>query len=555
MKITIKNDNNYLDLKDDYGNIPNEQTCVYGKSGWGKGLALEGIIEKYHQAGYIIMCIADPKRECEFAFQMFEPEAQYHLDHLKKIGKKPAAKKVKLYHAFTFNIPRNKKLPDMQLYTLPFKSLGDKEFGLLVETESETETVSSMIRASQNITNQDGLYGFLQYIQKAVKGKGTTKNKKPDPTNFFLETGSATMKSVTESSRYFQPFKKDYFLSNANCPLNLDFKKIFNDQEHYHVFLNNYMSDNEKMLDFNVLALFQGIIKNKKYLKKPLLLVFPEIKKLTPFHPEGHKKYLSFGMKDGLSTIRGVGAGISTASDSQSYSGVDKDVRDSFTNVLFGEMGADSEMIAKNRNYKRDVREQLSHMDEKNSFLRMGHEDDGAIKIFFSSAMHPEAKYSFDSMYQRKYPEKMKTYNDVIDMMKKDLKDEENRIKDKIKKKEKRDKEEAEKLSDEKAANSASAKVESKKDDKIKELQDKSKLEKMKRCWEFKRDNPTMSGRASAKELGFPVSSGNKTFKKYVEAYQEMIDKKKEVEDNTDYEDKLIDEVDKQGDLVEPSVE
>lgn len=543
MKVTA-NINTYLDLKDDYGDIPNEQTVVFAKSGYGKGLALEGIAEKLQANGYLVMAIADPKRECEFAFQMFEPEAQYHLDHLQKIGKKPSGKKVKLYHPFTFNLPRNRNLPEMELYTIPFKSLGDKEFGLLVETESETETVSAMIRASQNITNDDGIYGFLQYIQKAVKGKSSGKSKKSDPTNFFLETGSGTMKSVSESSRYFQPFKRDYFLSKQSCPLNLDFKKIFNDQEHYHVFLNNYLSDNEKIIDFTVLALLHGIIKNKRFLKCPLVILFPEIKKLTPFKPEGHKRQLSFGMKDGFSTVRSSGRGISTISDSQSFSGVDKDVRDSFTNILLGEMGADAENVAKTFNYKREIRDQLKKMDTPNSFLIMGKEDYGGIKVFFSSSMHPEASYNFEEMYKKKFPEKIRKYNDVLDMMKKDLKSDENKIRDVIKKKEKAKKDAAAKLAKEKEANSAKSKSDAKKDVKIKKLQDNTKLDKMKRFWEFRRDNPKLSFRKSAEKLGLPPSSGHKTFQKYVEDYEVILkeEKEKEVDSSPNDVDSMIGE-------------
>lgn len=549
MKVTA-NINTYIDLKDDYGDIPNEQTVVFAKSGYGKGLALEGIVEKLQAHGYLVLCIADPKRECEFAFQMFEPEAQYHLEHLQKIGKKPSAKKVKLYHPFTFNLPRNKNLPDMELYTIPFKSLGDKEFGLLVETEKETETISAMIRASQNISNDDGMYGFLQYIQKSVKGKGSDKSRKSDPSNFFLETGSGTMKSVSESSRYFQPFKRDYFLSKQSCPLNLDFKKIFNDQEHYHVFLNNYLSDNEKIIDFTVLALLHGIIKNKRFLKCPVAIVFPEIRKLTPFKPEGHKRQLSFGMKDGLATVRSSGRGISTVSDSQTFSGVDKDVRDSFTNILLGEMGADAENVAKTFNYKREIRDQLKKMDSPNSFLIMGKEDYGGVKIFFSSSMHPEASYNFEEMYKKKFPEKMRKYNDVLDMMKKDLKDDENKIRDIIKKNDKRKKDAAAKLAKEKEENSTKTKTETNKDVKIKDLQNKSKLEKMKRFWLFRKENPKLSFRKSAEKLGLPPSSGHKTFQKYLDDYLVILKERKEKEDNTSYEDKLLNEMNDDEDLL-----
>ena len=123
--------NTYLSLKDDYGKIRNEQILIIGKSGWGKGLAMEGIAEKFYKAGYIVLCIADPKDELELAYSMFEPKERYHLDHLRKIGKRPEAKKVKIYHPFTFNLQVNKSFPDINFYTISLKDLGEAEFKFL----------------------------------------------------------------------------------------------------------------------------------------------------------------------------------------------------------------------------------------------------------------------------------------------------------------------------------------------------------------------------------------------------------------------------------------
>ena len=535
--------NTYLDLKDNYGKVINEQIIIYAQSGYSKGLAMEGILESFHKAGYIVLCIADPKQgECELAYQMFEPIEKYHLDHLRKIGKRPSAKKVKLYHPFCFGIPTNRNLPDINFFTFPLKDLGRKEWSLLVETEYDTETMGALIRASENITNEDGIYGFLQYVQKSVKGKGSGKTRKADPSNFFLETGSGTMKSVSEVSRYLQPFRQNYFLSKKSCPLNIDWKSILTDQEHYHVFLNSYLSKDEKILDFVVLALLNGILNNKHLLKKPVVIALPEIRKQVPFKPDGHKRQLAIGFKDSLALMRSSGRGMSSVSDSQSFSGVDKDVRDSATTTFFGEMGADAENVSKTFNYKREIRSQLTSMDAMNSFLKVKNEEDGGITLFFSSSRHGEPSYNFEETYRKECPEKMKNYKDIVEMMKKDLKDDENKIRDKIKKQEKRDKEERERIAKEKAENSSEVKVDKDKDKKIQELMSQSKLEKMKRCWEFRRDNPDVSLRKSALAIGFPSSSGNKTFKKYFEEYQEILDKEKEKEDNVDFEDKVLNE-------------
>lgn len=103
----------------------NDQILIIAKSGGGKTLAGEGIVEEFHKAGYLVLVIADPKDEFEYCYQMFEPKEKYHLEHLTRIGKTPSKKKVKIYHPFTFNIP-NDYLPEMTLFTFSLKDLGSK---------------------------------------------------------------------------------------------------------------------------------------------------------------------------------------------------------------------------------------------------------------------------------------------------------------------------------------------------------------------------------------------------------------------------------------------
>lgn len=535
--------NTYLSLKDDYGKFINFQCLIIGASGWGKGLVTSGMLSRMQEdCKAIILCISDCKNEFELAYAMFEPREKYHLDHLRKIGKKPGKKNVKLYHPFTFSIPTN-LIPEINFYTFSLKDLGRKEWGLIAETEWSTETISTLLQASQNISKNDGLYSFMNYVQNAVKGKKIGKTKKPDSKNFYLETGTGSMKAVSEISRHLQSFRQHYFLSSDSCPLKLDWKKLLTDQENYHVFLYNWIDD-EKIKDFTVLALLEGVLRNKQYLKNPVVIAIPEIRKQCPFRPMGHKQFLSISIKDSLALMRSSGKGMSSILDSQVWSDISEEVRNSANVTLFGKIsgGGDMEKIAKAFNYKRDIRTQLSSPDYLNSYLLVGKEDMGGITPFFPEHMWAEPHYRFTEIYKQECPEKMRDYKDIIEMMRKDLKDEENKIKDKIKKQDKRDKEEKERLAKEKESNSLESKFGEDKDKKIQELKDQSKLEKMKRCWEFRKENPELSLRKSAKKLGFPESSGNKTFKKYVDQYQEILDKEKEKEDDVDYEDKVLSE-------------
>jgi len=338
--------NTYLSLKHK-DKIINSQVLIMAKSGGGKSLAGEGIVQKLHEHGYVVMVIADPKDELEYAYQMFTPREPYHLEHLRKIGRKPEGRKLKIYHPFVFSRKiKGRLLPDINFYTHPLKSLGRKEWGLLAETGWESETMKLLIRGSEEIGNEDGIYGFLHYIQSSIKGKKTDKVKKPDPKNFYLETGAGTIKAISEISTYLQPFKKSYFLASENCPLNLNWKEILQDQENYHVFVSNWLDD-EKLKSFCVLALLEGILKNKEYLKKPLVVVIPEIRKQCPFKPEGYKKFLSESVKDSLALMRSSGRGMSSVLDSQTFSGIDKEVRDSSNFIFLGELGSDVDNVSK----------------------------------------------------------------------------------------------------------------------------------------------------------------------------------------------------------------
>ena len=533
--------NTYLGLKDKYGKIINEQILIVAKAGKGKTLAGEGIAEKYHLSGYITIVIADPKDELEYAYQMFKPREKYHLDHLRKIGKKPFGKKVKIYHPYTNNIPTI-SLPDINFYTFSLKDLGRKEWGLLAETDWDTETMRILLQASQNISKEDGLYGIMHYIQNAVKGKKVGRTKKADPRNFLVEASSGTLKAVTEISNYLQPFKYDYFLTKDSCPLNINWKNILNDQENYHVFVSNFVKD-EKLKDFLILALLNGIITNKKYLRKPVVVVIPEVRTLTPFRPEGHKKFLASAVKSCLSMMRSSGRGMSSILDSQVWNSIDESVRDSATVTLFGELGggADMEKVAKAYNYRRDIRDQLKSMEYMNSFLMVGKEDRETVTVFFPGSCHAEPHYSFNEMYREEFPEKMKRYDGIIKMMNKISNDEENKFRDKIKKQEKAERERKKKEQKEKEeTQNKEGKVEEK-IERAKAKETQSKIQLMKLCFEMKNDESIDEKERTLRKIGKKFGLNHITVGRYIEDYSKIKNKD---ENHSEIENEELEEED-----------
>jgi len=517
--------NTYLSLKDDYGKIRNEQILIIGKSGHGKGLALEGLAERFKKYGkFLVIAIADPKLECEFAYQMFEPIEKYHLGHLRKIGVHPSKQKIKLYHPYTFNIPPL-HLPPINLYTISLKEIGRPEWSLIAETAYDTETMRILLQASQNISREDGIYGIMHYIQNAVRGKRKGKERKYNPKNFYLEASSGTMKAVTEISNYLQPFKLDYFLTKDKCPLKLDWKSILTDQENTHVFLTSFIKD-EKLRDFTVLYLLNGILKNKRYLKHPVLIIIDEIRTLCPFKPLGHKFFLSSAIKDALSMMRASGRGMSSILASTVWSDISEEVRNSATTTLFGAIGGggDMEKIAKAFNYKREIRDQLKSPDYPNSYLIVGKEDMGSITIFFSSSRHAEPHYSFFEMYKREKPLEVKKYDDINEMMKKIYDNEVERFKNKVKKLEMEEKEDKIKKESEKEYSKKEETKVKKVKSKLEKIKEETKQERIKRVLDCKEKNPEWSWRKIGKECLINY----KTAQKYYSIGSEEKDKEDE---------------------------
>ena len=509
-------------IRDKYGKIINEQIFVIARSGWGKEIACEGMAESFWKQGYVVIVIADPKRELEYAFQMFPAMERYHLDNLSRIGKKPEGKPVKVYHPFSFSIPRDTLLPPINFYTLPLKEMIRKDWSLIAETESETESITLLQDASKIISKEDGIYGFVNAVQSLVEGRKNGREKKADPNNFFVKSGAGTQKSISEITNYLRQFKNDYFLSKQTCPLNLNWKELLNDQEHYHVFTSYWIKE-EKIRDFCVSTILNGILTNKQYLKKPILLIIPEIKTLVPFRPEGHKKFLANSIKDSLSMTRSSGRGMATISNTQSFSEVDESVRKMATTTWLGEInGDDIEKLSKIFSYKREIKDKLKNMEYKNSFFLIGKEDFGTYTIMFSSSANKEPDYNFFEMYRKYFSDKLVKYNDTIDIMKKISEDETEKYREKIKREEKQEKEERDKLAKEKEQNSSIGKEVAKVKTKLNEVKEKSKEEKMIQIYNCKRDYTE----ASWREIGRKCSVDSKTSKKYFEDYSKILEER-----------------------------
>lgn len=554
MEITTAFNRTYLSLKDKYNKINSFQLAIFSSSGWGKGLTTEAIVEDWKEStGGIVLIIADPKKEAEFSFVQYKPKERYHLDRLKLDGIIPKTHSCKMYHPFTENIPKY-YLPEINFFTIPIKSMIRQDWSILAESSADTESIKLLLRVSEGLGRNDGLFNFLHEIERLSEGVASGKKFKRDPKNFGLRVRGGSAKSVTEIAGLLSPFKRNYFLRKQTCPHVLNWEEILTDNESYHVFLSMWLED-EKLQHFMVLNLINQILSNRHYAKKPILLVIPEVRVLCPRNPLGYKFFLSQAITKALSTIRSMGRGISSIVDSQNFEDTDDKIKGSATITLFGQLAPnDSERVAKAMQYKREIREQLQNMTHKNSYLIAGKEYQGAMRFFLPSHCHAEEEYNWIEMY-RKHGLPMKRYTDLIKEMKNEFLDEIKVINEKTKKEIKEEKEIREQVKVNKQNNDSSSK------EKYQEREDKDKNRLMKLCYEMWNDSNLSKREKSFRAIGEKFEIHHLTAKKYILSWKNKLDEEnspeaikdmvgdgvlpEEVKDNFK-EDKESEEVDNQ---------
>lgn len=548
MEVKSIENNTYISLKENDGSILNGFTFLYGKSGFGKSLYMESLMEEYYRAGYTVICLSDVKDEFELAFAMFEPQKPYHVRRLKFDGKPIKTYPVKLYHPFTFNIDKG-FLPEINFYGFSLKELRRSEWSMITENEWESETIRILLNASATINDGDGLYNFLHFIENSVFGKKDQKELKRDPKLFNLKTTIGTAKSLQDVASYFLPFKKHLFLVSNNSPLKLNWKEILEDNKHYHVFGTRWIED-KKLKEFCILALFNAIIQNRRYTNKPVLIVIPEIRFLVPYRAKGYKVFLAQGIKSNLSIMRNIGKyGNSGLFDSQVFSDVEDTVRNSATESFFGELGGakDIEAITKAMRFKTEISQHIKKPDPPRSLIRQQDPTDQWI-MWLPSHCHKEEEYNFFEMYKEQFRDKMKRYDDLIEFMKKEYQNEENKVKEKIKKEKEQQKqlEEQKRKEREEKKNLEEKKSEEKeKKSDEKDLKDKNTI--MRLCYEMFNDESIEKSKRTYRKIGQKLQLNHITVKKYIERYGKSL--------NNQINETEVSEEDKEEDSSEETLE
>lgn len=400
-------------IKDRDGRIPNIQVMLVGGQGSGKSMFTEVITEEFHKHGYLVIVLTDVKDAFEFAYAMFKPKERYHLDLLRKEGKEPEAKGVQIYQPFTFNIPKE-KLPEINFFTYPIKSLGREALSLILETKLDKESMRVLLNTINDLKSDEGLFKLIYKInRKVTKKEGLLIKADSD---FNLKYGEASRTNIKEITSFFKPFIKDFFLMPENFKYNLDIGKLLKNQKDYHLLNLNFIKDN-KLKALNYLLFFDAIYSNRGKCKYPILFVIEEIGNLTPFKSKGYQEFLADYLRPRLKTLRRDSSFIL---NNQVWHDIDSKIRSYATDYYLGKLEmADMSIIKKVYTYSKDVVYAISRL-QRGHFIRIGMENEtmNAIRCLLPRHCHAEEGYDFIKMYRKEFPERMVEYSDLLREMK-----------------------------------------------------------------------------------------------------------------------------------------
>jgi hypothetical protein len=409
------------------GVIPMNLLIVAGVGG-GKTLASEQLVNYYHRNKWVVISLSDVKDGVEFGFSMFDPVAPYQVRKLRKFGCPKEAIPTKVYHPFTFDLPKNIKEPDINIYTINIKNLTRIDMGFLSESAENKRSTQIILETIDKMNKSDGLHHMIFNAEAQTESianltKSSVKFRSDNADDFFTKTKIGTEKTASEMSAYFKPFIKDYTLAPADCKYNLNIRQVMNDLEHYHIFTTKWIKD-RRLKAFYVLHLLQEIINNETYAKHPICIYLEEIRFLTPNSSDGFSSFLAEELKNTMTRFRNMGKGFAIISTTQVYRDVHPSVIDSFNEIVLGRISSfkEIEFIAKALKFTTQDVNLLKSLDVGEFIIKTKdqYSDEPElqkIKYYMPPHAHKEGGYSWFEFYHKYHPELMRTYNTEIEYM------------------------------------------------------------------------------------------------------------------------------------------
>ncbi len=526
---------------DKYGKkvVDNFFSLIIAGQGSGKSLFAESFIEEMHNLGYIVIVISDSKNKYETCANIFPPIETYHLNMLKKIGKKPSCKEAIIYHPFTFNIPKH-KIPKHRFFTYPLKEITREELCFLLETKSDSNNIKLIMQSTPELKKDEGIYKLMHLIydkiskeDDKIKGKILLKPKGEFSTPSIM---AGKRDNLEEIQSAFLPFIKDYFLTPESCPLNLDFKELLNDQKHYHILVTKYIKDT-KMKYFVMFSFIKKIIDNIDYSKYPVVFLIEEIGNLFPRDAKGYQDFFSSELFQQLLIMRSKGRGCSVIATTQNISSINSDIETAFTEKFIGKIGSIKEInnISKSLKLNKEMVDKIISL-KQNRFFRLASLNDISepFVMWFPSSCHMESFYNFEELYSHfnkidpeKYP--FFNYSDIYAQIKEIQEKESKEVKKMAEKEYNKKKKQIELELYEKNKREEEKRKEKEEINKKIQLKEAIKNEIMKRVYEIVKSNEKIGNKISWRKVAEMIKAeykskiDHKTAKKYYLEYEKIL--------------------------------
>ena len=228
----------------------------------------------------------------------------------------------------------------------------------------------------------------------------------------------------------FDPFLDDFMIMPDSAESNLNLKKIFRDQESYHVLSTKYIED-KKMKAFVTFMWIYAILKYRDLCHHPVCLVLDEIPQLAQFNSKGYQSVMANKLRE-LAIVRNLGeGGTYSFLGAQLWWDVDDRVNSKVTEIFLGKITdlRDQEKIKKViGSYMGDIIQSL----KRGTYVRKGsaRKNMTRYKTLFPRHAHAEQEDNFIKRFRREYPDKMVTYKETVEKMSRIKTEHEGRVKE-----------------------------------------------------------------------------------------------------------------------------
>lgn len=265
--------------------VDNQVVSIIGGTGSGKSVFMNVISAELNlDCDYTVVYVTEKKGD-EFhnAFCCFEPEAEYHLNLLKRQKQESKTIPVKLYHPFTFNIPFRKLLPEIRWFTSSVKELNEIKLNAIMPTESEF-AIEICFDISQQLDNNENMYDFLWKVFLATKDEVEDREKIDVPEELYTPpeaiVGKVTIKNIKQG---LKSFSKDWYLHEHNSAYKLDYVQLLNDNSNWHFLSTKWLTTQRSRL-IAIIEFLLGIEKalDSGKVRKKVVICLEELKILFP---------------------------------------------------------------------------------------------------------------------------------------------------------------------------------------------------------------------------------------------------------------------------------